>query len=490
MNNKVLLIEDNPGDADLIRLRLVEAQSDVAVSCETRLSTGLASMLAEPPAMVLLDLNLPDSHGAETYRTVLSQAPGVPIVVLSGLEDEELAVRAVQHGVQDYLVKGSFDSRQLGRAIRYAIERQSLLTSLDMSRRQQLRFKNEFLSHVSHELRTPLTCIHQFVSLILDGHAGHLIPEQREHLETVFRSVNQLQSMITELLEATRAESGKIAIEPNCIVIGDVIRHAATLLMGIAKAKDVGLEAALDSRIPLVFADASRVLQILTNLIENAVKFTPAKGSIRVKAYLEDGDPDFVHVSVTDTGRGITPEAKALIFERLYQDASSIDDSRKGLGLGLFIARQLVQLHGGQIHVESELTHGSTFVFTLPLFSLAKFLLPVITHHGRLRDSLSLITVEISPAATPFSGNWEEIRKLCLEILQPCILGGKDAILPALTRGGAVESLVVVASADEQGAAVVENRIREQLENSEAFEDRVCIQSFLDGSEAACGESL
>jgi hypothetical protein len=197
------------------------------------------------------------------------------------------------------------------------------------------------------------------------------------------------------------------------------------------------------------------------------VKFTPAKGSIIVKARLEDGDPDFVHISVSDTGHGISPEAKALIFERLYQDANSIDDSRKGLGLGLFIARQLVQLHGGQIHVESELTHGSTFVFTLPLFSLAKFLLPVITHQGRLRDSLSLITVEISPTVTPFSGNWEEIRKLCLEILQPCILGGKDAILPALSRGGAVESLVVVASADEQGAAVVENRIREQLENSE-----------------------
>ena len=122
--------------------------------------------------MVLLDLNLPDSHGAETYRRVLEDAAGVPIVVLSGLDDEEIAVNAVHQGVQDYLVKGSFDSKQLARAMRYAIERQALLTSLDMSRRQQLQFKNEFLSHVSHELRTPLTCIHQFVSLMLDGLAG------------------------------------------------------------------------------------------------------------------------------------------------------------------------------------------------------------------------------------------------------------------------------------------------------------------------------
>lgn len=238
----VLLIEDNPGDADLIRLRLVEAHADVAVSCADRLSTGLSSILTKTPAMVLLDLNLPDSHGAETYRTVLKEAPGVPIVVLSGLDDEELAVNAVHQGVQDYLVKGSFDSKQLARAMRYAIERQALLLSLDMSRRQQLQFKNEFLSHVSHELRTPLACIHQFVSLMLDGLAGKVRPEQREHLETVFSSVNQLRAMITDLLEATRAETGKITIDPHGVIIGDVIRQATSMLKATAEAKGIGLE--------------------------------------------------------------------------------------------------------------------------------------------------------------------------------------------------------------------------------------------------------
>jgi phosphoserine phosphatase RsbU/P len=254
----ILLIEDNPGDADLIRLRLVEAHSDARVSCVDRLSTGLASILVEAPAMVLLDLNLPDSHGADTYRTILKEAPNVPVVVLSGLDDEELAVNAVHQGVQDYLIKGTFDSRQLARAMRYAIERQAFLLSLDMSRRQQLQFKNEFLSHVSHELRTPLACIHQFVSLMLDGLAGNVIPEQREHLETVFRSVNQLRAMITDLLEATRAESGKISIEPRGVVIGDLIREAATMLRASAQEKGISLEAGLDIRIPFVLADATR----------------------------------------------------------------------------------------------------------------------------------------------------------------------------------------------------------------------------------------
>jgi signal transduction histidine kinase len=463
----VLLIEDNPGDADLIRLRLVEAHSDLAVSCVSRLSTGLASMIVSPPAMVLLDLNLPDSHGADTYRTVLKETPGVPIVVLSGLDDEELAVTAVHQGVQDYLVKGSFDSKQLARAMRYAIERQALLTSLDMSRRQQLQFKNEFLSHVSHELRTPLTCIHQFVTLILDGLAGKVIPEQREHLETIFRSVNQLRAMITDLLEATRAESGKISVEPQCIVIGDVIRQAVAMLQATAQTKHIGIEAGVDIRIPFIYADPNRVLQVLTNLLDNALKFTNPDGSVMVKACLKDNDPDFVQVSVTDTGRGISPEAKALIFERLYQDPNSVDDSRKGLGLGLYISKELVRLHGGQIWVESQLSHGSTFVFTLPLFSLAKFLTPVVTHHGRLRESLSLITVEIAPLHIPFTGNWDEIRLHCLQLLEPCILGDKDAILPAMGRSGLGETLVIVASTDQQGARVVEKRIREQLDRSD-----------------------
>ncbi len=466
-NAHVLLIEDNPGDADLVRLRLVEAHSDVAVSCVTRLSTGLASMIVAPPAMVLLDLNLPDSRGAETYRAVLEQAPGVPIVVLSGQDDEELAASAVHQGVQDYLVKGNFDSKQLARAMRYAIERQALLTSLDISRRQQLQFKNEFLSHVSHELRTPLTCIHQFVSLMLDGLAGKLIPEQREHLETVFRSVNQLRAMITDLLEATRAESGKISIEPHCIVIGDVIRQAVAMLQGSALHKGIGLEAGLDIRIPFIYADPNRVLQVLTNLLDNAIKFTPKDGSVMVRACLTDNDPDVVQISVADTGRGISPEAKTLIFERLYQDPNSIDDSRKGLGLGLYISKELVRLQGGQMWVESQLSHGSTFIFTLPLFSLAKFLAPIISHRGRLRDSLSLITVELTPLLTPFAGNWDDIREYCLQILEPCILGDKDAVLPALGHSAQSESLVIVASTDEHGATVVERRIREQLERSE-----------------------
>src|SRR5271156_1967797 len=180
---RVLLIEDNPGDADLVRLRLVEGKSLVEVTCVDRLVDGIASLGLHPPSVVLLDLNLPDSHGAETFRSVMAHSPDVPVVILSGQDDEALALKAVHQGVQDYLVKGEITSKQLERAVRYAVERQSLLRSLQITRKQQLEFKNQFLSHVSHELRTPLTCIYQYVTLLVDGLAGPISPDQADYLK-------------------------------------------------------------------------------------------------------------------------------------------------------------------------------------------------------------------------------------------------------------------------------------------------------------------
>ena len=161
------------------------------------------------------------------------------------------------------------------------------------------------------------------------------------------------------------------------------------------------------ARIPFVYADPDRVLQVLINLIDNGIKFTPPEGSVLVKACMVEADPNMVYLSVADTGRGIGPEAKALIFERLYQDPNSVDNNRAGLGLGLFIAKELVELHGGQIWVASEVGNGSTFSFTLPLYSLAKLLFPVVTYEGRLRDAIVLVKVELTPLSGRFPSHVE-----------------------------------------------------------------------------------
>ena len=460
----VLLIEDNPGDADLVRLRLVEGQSPVKVNCVNRLSDGLASLTVETPSVVLLDLNLPDSRGAETFRRLIEHSPNVPVVVLSGQDDEALAMKAVHHGVQDYLVKGNLSSKHLERAIRYAVERQALLRALEIAQKKQLEFKNQFLSHVSHELRTPLTCIHQYITLLLDGLAGPVTPDQGDHLRTVLKSVNQLHAMIRDMLEAARVESGKMRIEPRCIALGDLVQQAVAMLRPTANEKHVGLEIGLDQRLPLVYADPNRVLEVLINLADNAIKFTPPDGSVMLQANRVDADPSSVYVAVSDTGRGISPEAKTLIFERLYQDPDSIDNNRAGLGLGLFICREIIRLHDGRIWVSSEPGQGSTFTFTLPVYSLAKLLAPVITYQDRLRPCFVLVRVELTPVTNPPRGNWKETGQQCLEIVQRCVYLDKDLVLPPMGTSGAAETFFIVASTDLERSGIMTTRIREQLE--------------------------
>jgi signal transduction histidine kinase len=459
----VLLIEDNPGDADLVRLRLVEGKSEVHVNCVPRLADALACLEVETPSLVLLDLNLPDSHGADTFRQIMQKAPNVPVVILSGQDDEALAMKAVHLGVQDYLIKGEITSKHLERALRYAVERQGLLRSLETVRKQQLEFKNQFLSHVSHELRTPLTCIHQYVTLLLDGLAGPILPDQLDYLKTVLKSVNQLHAMIRDLLEATRADSGKLRVEPRCIAIGELIQQAVAMMRPTAAEKRVGLEAVLEPAIPLVYADPDRALEVLINLIDNGIKFTPADGSVTVKASMVETDPSSVYLSVCDSGRGIPAESLPQVFERLYQDPDAVDGNRAGLGLGLYIAKEIVALHGGRMWVASEAGSGSTFSFTLPFYSLAKLLLPVITHKGRLREGIVLVRVELTPLSKALRGSWKETCQKCLEILRLCIYLDKDLVLPPLETGGAEETFFVVASTDMGHVNIMVDRIRNQV---------------------------
>jgi sigma-B regulation protein RsbU (phosphoserine phosphatase) len=463
----VLLIEDNAGDADLVRLRLVESNPAVAVDCVKRLADGLESLKRDSPSLVLLDLNLPDSQGAETFRKVLEKAPGVPVVILSGQDDQGLAIKALHQGAQDYLVKGGLTSSDLDRAMRYAVERQALLQSLDMSRKQQLEFKNQLLSHVSHELRTPLTCIHQYVTILLDGLAGEISEEQRTHLGTILKSVNQLNAMVRDLLQAARAESGKIVLEQRCVPIGELIRLAVQMMQATGAQKGVGLEVAVETGLPFVYGDPDRILEVLINLIDNAIKFTPADGGVTVQAGRMASDPDFICVSVSDTGCGIKPEARSLIFERLYQDPNAVDNNRKGLGLGLFIARELVTLHGGRIWVVSDGASGSTFSFTLPLYSLPKLLSPVITHEGQLRNAFVLVRVDVRPRTSPARGNWKELSKKVRDLVERCVYLDKDLVLPPMLTHGREQTFFVVASTDMERSAIMLKRIREQLQNLE-----------------------
>ncbi|MDX6447121.1 MAG: two-component system, cell cycle sensor histidine kinase and response regulator CckA [Blastocatellia bacterium] len=236
---------------------------------------------------------------------------------------------------------------------------------LDRTRLEQLEMKDEFISHVSHELRSPLAAVHQFTTILLDGLAGELNGEQREYLEIVSRNSLQLRDMIADLLEVTRAQSGKLTIKPEPTSIHDLFRHLIQTYERRAAEKGIGFRISSQPNLPLVHADPSRLVQVLSNLLENALKFT-SRGEVFLSACLDEDDK-FVSIAVTDTGCGITADALPQIFDRLYQSPNTVVLSRKGLGLGLHICQHLVELHGGRIWADSKEGQGTTIFFTVPV---------------------------------------------------------------------------------------------------------------------------
>jgi signal transduction histidine kinase len=232
---------------------------------------------------------------------------------------------------------------------------------------EEALLKNEFLSHVSHELRSPLTAIKGFTTILLGGLAGELNKEQREYEQIVLKNIRQLQSMIDDLLEVTRLESGKLSVELESVSVSDAVTDTLNTLQGTARAKGVTVSCDLPPDLPSAHADQTRLRQILIILLDNAIKFSSDGGTVRIQARLLPEDPHFLLLEVSDTGCGISPEIADRIFERLYQ-GSEAQGGRKGLGLGLYICKELVTRQGGRIRVTPRSPKGCIFSFTLPVF--------------------------------------------------------------------------------------------------------------------------
>jgi signal transduction histidine kinase len=220
------------------------------------------------------------------------------------------------------------------------------------------RARDQILAVVAHDLRNPLSTIRMAADLVLDlvGDAPF-----RRHLETLRRSTERMDALIQDLIEVARIESGKLALQPRPETVDVLVAEAASMLRPLAEARGITFEASVEDQLPEVHADATRLLQVISNLAGNAIKFTPPGGTVGVVCAARENT---VRFSVTDTGPGIPPEQIPHLFGRFWQaDAGD----RRGIGLGLSIARGIVESHGGRIWVESEVGRGTTFHFTIPL---------------------------------------------------------------------------------------------------------------------------
>lgn len=226
------------------------------------------------------------------------------------------------------------------------------------------RVKTEFVSTVSHELRTPMTAIKGYTDLVHAGAAGPINENQRRFLGIISSNTDRLTALINDLLDISRVETGRVRFETKPLQIGDVVADVVNVLAGQAEENDQTLTYEVVAGMPDVMGDRDRLNQVLTNLIANAIHYTPQGGEIEVQVYPVEGA---VRVDVRDTGIGIDSEDMGHLFERFYRSDHPLVQERRGSGLGLSIVKMFVEMHGGRIWVESGPGEGSTFTFILPV---------------------------------------------------------------------------------------------------------------------------
>src|SRR5439155_18353198 len=269
--------------------------------------------------------------------TVHTHAPEVAIVVLSSLDDETLAIRAVQEGAQDYLVKGQVYGAAILRSMRYAIERQRL----ESVRRDLERQRDEFFASVSHDLRTPVAAIKAAIGVVLANMPPNVPPPLQRLLGNVDLAADELTSLIEDLLEMARLQSGRVELWRSTVDVRDVAARAARALEPLIQARGQHLLFSPPREPMIASVDAERLGRVLRNLLGNAQKYGREHGTILVEVERSGAE---ICISVTDDGPGIPTEDRERVFERFFRVSGS---GSSGTGLGLAIARGLVELHGG-----------------------------------------------------------------------------------------------------------------------------------------------
>jgi len=227
------------------------------------------------------------------------------------------------------------------------------------------KIKSEFISVVSHELRTPLAIIEQLVMLVYDQTAGPVNDKQKEALKRTRDNIDRLKSLVDELLDISRIENERFKLHSSLVNLNDLIKDSSAFFKKLAQDKEVSLSYYLPEKQINLFIDAERVNQILSNLIDNAVKFTEQGGRIKIEVKTLENK---VRIGVLDTGIGIAKSDTPRLFNKFEQVSKIAGAERKGMGLGLFIVKELVEKHGGQVWAESKSGAGSKFYFTLPRF--------------------------------------------------------------------------------------------------------------------------
>ncbi len=477
MESRILVVDDEKeirGFLSRALTRMGGFQVELAESGEE----ALQKIEKEPFDLILTDLKMPKMDGLQLISEIGKSKPETLTMMMTGHGTIDSALEAMKRGASDYLIKPLNLDELIVRIRKVLDEKQRFVRLRDFADQleeanQELRridgMKSEFVSVASHELRTPLAAIKNAVQLVLKGTAGKINENQAKFLSMAERNINRLTNILNDLLNLSRIESGKIELNFENIELKRIIELTASSLRPHGEGKSIKIDVEINEHLPAVCGDPEKIEQILTNLIGNAIKFTPEAGRILITAQPltpngKGGHGDRVVVSVKDTGIGIPPEHLDAIFEKFHQVEGSLQRSVSGTGLGLAITKGLVEAHQGKIWVESEEGKGSTFTFTLPISEGERrdlhFRFVMDKEFQRAEENntpLTLFMIEVLDERG-------EVTKTLLDQLEEemkqCLCRKADILL----RREKEKILAALYEADLKGAQVIRRRIEEEIQ--------------------------
>jgi len=373
---RILLIDDNADDR-LLAIRALRPEFPAVEFSEAQDAEALERGFAAQPNLVITDYALRWTTGIDVLDQAAKRLPRVPVVMFTNTGSEEIAARALRHGAADYVIKRRDEFNRLATAAKNVVTQAQLRLRIDVLLQEERearleaerasRLREEFLATLSHELRTPLHAILGWINLLRMG-ALTSAEELQNAYKVLERNARAQSRLIDDLLDLSRVASGKLVFEMKPQRVSACIEEVLDELRPLAGAKSLILAYA-DEYGGSVHADHARLCQVVRNLVSNAIKFSEPNGRIELRARRVGSH---VELSVTDHGIGIAPDHLPHIFDRFKQADSSTTRRQGGMGIGLSLAKHIVEGHGGELSTRSEgLGKGATFIVTLPMPSVA-----------------------------------------------------------------------------------------------------------------------
>ncbi len=355
----ILVIDDEEPIRDGCRQTL--EKSGYAVLTADDGPEGIRIARLNKPTLVFVDLKMPGMSGMEIIEILAKDIPDIVLIVITGYASIVSAVEAMHKGAYDYLPK-PFSPDQLRAVTKRGIEHRSLRIEARILREEKERMEKNFITFVSHEMRSPLVTIQQYMESLKALGGGRLEQGFLDVLNRCNERIRGLTEMIERWLDLSRIESGLLATDKKPLRLADVVRRSVEEMSPACERAQISIEVKTDGPEPSLVGDEESLVRVFTNLIGNAVKYTPAGGKISLQTGFDD---HYIRASVADTGTGIPADKLPFIFEPFYRVRGKAERT-KGSGLGLTFCRKIVAAHGGTIEAGSAEGKGTTFLLKFP----------------------------------------------------------------------------------------------------------------------------